>query len=79
MITDDFYKKRMRQYYTDEEAYRIVYKFLEDKAKEAKIQGDRKKEQAYLDVNILFLKRNIKQRKEMNKLKAQYEHQKRRE
>ena len=46
MITDDFYKKRMRQYYTDEEAYRIVYKFLEDKAKEAKSQGDKKKEQA---------------------------------
>lgn len=79
MITDDFYKKRMRQYYTDEEAYRIVYKFLEDKAKEAKIQGDRKKEQAYQKVHILFLDRNIKQRKEMNKLKAQYEHQKRRE
>ena len=39
MITDDFYKKRMRQYYTDEEAFRIVYKFLEDKAKEAKSQG----------------------------------------
>lgn len=69
----------MRQYYTDEEAYRIVYKFLEDKAKEAKIQGDRKKEQAYQKVHILFLDRNIKQRKEMNKLKAQYEHQKRRE
>lgn len=78
-VSLSFCQKRMRQYYTDEEAYRIVYKFLEDKAKEAKIQGDRKKEQAYLDVNILFLKRNIKQRKEMNKLKAQYEHQKRRE
>lgn len=78
MITDDFYKKRMRQYYTDEEAYRIVYKFLEDKAKEAKIQGDRKKEQAYLDVNILFLKRNIKLHKEMKQLEAQYEHQKKR-
>lgn len=48
MITDDFYKKRMRQYYTDEEAFRIVYSFLEDKAKEAKSQGDKKKEQAYL-------------------------------
>ena len=78
MITDDFYKKRMRQYYTDEEAYRIVYKFLEDKAKEAKIQGDRKKEQAYLDVNILFLKRNIKLHKEMKQMEAQYEHQKKR-
>lgn len=78
MITDDFYKKRMRQYYTDEEAFRIVYKFLEDKAKEAKIQGDRKKEQAYLDVNILFLKRNIKLHKEMKQLEAQYEHQKKR-
>ena len=43
MITDDFYKKRMHQYYTDEEAFRIVYKFLEDKAKEAKSQGDIKK------------------------------------
>lgn len=79
MITDDFYKKRMLQYYADEEAFRIVCKFLEDKAKEAKSQGDKKKEQAYLEVQILFLKRNIKQRKEMNKLKAQYEHQKRRE
>lgn len=79
MITEDFYKSRLLKYYFDEKAFRIVCKFLEDKAKEAKIQGDRKKEQAYLDVNILFLKRNIKQRKEMNKLKAQYEHQKRRE
>lgn len=78
MITDDFYKKRMRQYYTDEEAFRIVYKFLEDKAKEVKIQGDRKKEQAYLDVNTLFLKRNIKLHKEMKQLEAQYEHQKKR-
>lgn len=79
MITDDFYKKRMRQYYTDEEAFRIVYKFLEGKAKEAKSQGDIKKVQAYQKVQILFLDRNIKQRKEMNKLKAQYEHQKKRE
>lgn len=79
MITDDFYKKRMRQYYTDEEAFRIVYSFLEDKAKEAKSQGNKKKEQAYQKVQILFFDRNIKQRKEMNKLKAQYEHQKRRE
>ena len=79
MITDDFYKKRMRQYYTDEEAYRIVYKLLEDKAKDAKSQGDIKKVQAYQKVHILFLDRNIKQRKEMNKLKALYEHQKRRE
>lgn len=78
MITDDFYKKRMRQYYTDEEAFRIVYKFLEDKAKEAKLQGDKKKEQAYLEVQILFLKRNIKIRKEMDQLKAQYEHRKKR-
>lgn len=39
MITEDFYKKRMLQYYTDEEAFRIVYSFLEDKAKEAKSQG----------------------------------------
>lgn len=78
MITDDFYKKRMRQYYTDEEAFRIVYSFLEDKAKEAKSQGDNKKEQAYQKVQILFLDRNIKQRKEINKLKAQYEHQKKR-
>lgn len=79
MITDDFYKKRMRQYYTDEEAFRIVYKFLEDKAKEAKSQGYTNKVQAYQKVQILFLDRNIKQRKEMNKLKAQYEHQKKRE
>ncbi|WP_444367118.1 hypothetical protein [Prevotella sp.] len=78
MITDDFYKKRMRQYYTDEEAFRIVYSFLEDKAKEAKSQGDKKKEQSYQKVQILFLDRNIKQRKEMNKRKAQYEHQKKR-
>lgn len=78
MITDDFYKKRMRQYYADEEAFRIVCKFLEDKAKEAKSQGDIKKVQAYQKVHILFLDRNIKQRKEMNKLKAQYEHQKKR-
>ena len=79
MITDDFYKKRMLQYYTDEEAFRIVYSFLEDKAKEAKSQGDKQKVQAYQKVHILFLDRNIKQRKEKNKLKAQYEHQKRRE
>ena len=79
MITEDFYKKRMLQYYTDEEAFRIVYSFLEDKAKEAKSQGDKKKEQAYLEVRILFLKRNIKIRKEMDQLKAQYEYQKKRE
>ena len=79
MITEDFYKKRMLQYYTDEEAFRIVYSFLDDKAKEAKSQGDKKKEQAYLEVQILFLKRNIKIRKEMDQLKAQYEYQKKRE
>lgn len=78
MITDDFYKKRMLQYYADEEAFRIVCKFLEDKAKEVKSQGDIKKVQAYQKVHILFLDRNIKQRKEMNKLKVQYEHQKKR-
>ena len=43
MITDDFYKKRMRQYYTDEEAFRIVYSFLEDKAKEASRKEIRKR------------------------------------
>jgi len=42
-------------------------------------QADKKKVQAYLEVQILFLKRNIKIQKEMNKLKAQYEHQKKRE
>ena len=68
----------MLQYYADEEAFRIVYRFLEDKAKEAKLQGDKKKEQAYLEVQILFLKRNIKIRKEMDQLKAQYEHRKKR-
>lgn len=79
MITEDFYKSRLLKYYFDEKAFRIVCKFLEDKAKEAKIQGDRKKEQAYLDVHILFLKRNIKMQKEMKQLEAQYEHQKKRE
>lgn len=78
MITEDFYKSRLLKYYFDEEAFRMVCKFLEDKAKEAKIQGDRKKEQAYLDVNILFLKRNIKLHKEMKQLEAQYEYQKKR-
>lgn len=78
MITEDFHKSRLLKYYFDEKAFRIVCKFLEDKAKEAKIQGDRKKEQAYLDVNILFLKRNIKMQKEMKQLKAQYEYQKKR-
>lgn len=76
MITEDFYKSRLLKYYFDEKAFRMVCKFLEDKAKEVKIQGDRKKEQAYLDVNILFLKRNIKLHKEMKQLEAQYEHQK---
>lgn len=79
MITEDFYKSRLFKYYFDEKAFRMVCKFLEDKAKEAKIQGDRKKEQAYLDVHILFLKRNIKMQKEMKQLEAQYEHQKKRE
>lgn len=78
MITEDFYKSRLLKYYFDEKAFSIVCKFLEDKAKEAKIQGDRKKEKAYLDVNILFLKRNIKLHKEMKQLDAQYEHQKKR-
>lgn len=79
MITEDFYKSRLFKYYFDEKAFRMVCKFLEDKAKEAKIQGDRKKEQAYLDVHILFLKRNIKMQKEMKQLEAQYKHQKKRE
>lgn len=78
MITEDFYKSRLLKYYFDEKAFCIVCKFLEDKAKEAKIQGDRKKEQAYLDVNILLLNRNIKLHKEMKQLEAQYEHQKKR-
>lgn len=78
MITEDFYKSRLLKYYFDEKAFRMVCKFLEDKAKEAKLQGDKKKEQAYLEVQILFLKRNIKIRKEMDQLKAQYEHQKKR-
>lgn len=79
MITEDFYKSRLFKCYFDEKAFRMVCKFLEDKAKEAKIQGDRKKEQAYLDVHILFLKRNIKMQKEMKQLEAQYEHQKKKE
>lgn len=78
MITEDFYKSRLLKYYFDEKAFRMVCKFLEDKAKEAKLQGDKKKEQAYLEVQILFLKRNIKIRKEMDQLKAQYEHRKKR-
>ena len=78
MITEDFYKSRLLKYYFDEKAFRMVCKFLEDKAKEAKLQGDKKKEQAYLEVQILFLKRNIKIRKEMDHLKAQYEHRKKR-
>lgn len=41
MITEDIYKSRLLKYYFDEKAFRIVCKFLEDKAKEAKIQGDR--------------------------------------
>lgn len=78
MITEDFYKSHLLKYYFDEKAFRIVCKFLEEKAKEAKLQGDKKKEQAYLEVQILFLKRNIKIRKEMDQLKAQYEHRKKR-
>ena len=78
MITEDFYKSRLLKYYFDEEAFHMVCKFLEDKAKEAKIQGDRKKEQAYIDVYIFFLKRNIKMQKEMKQLEAQYEYQKNR-
>ena len=78
MITEDFYKSHLLKYYFDEKAFRIVCKFLEEKAKEAKLQEDKKKEQAYLEVQILFLKRNIKIRKEMDQLKAQYEHRKKR-
>lgn len=78
MITEDFYKSRLLKYYHDQEAFRMVCKFLENKEKEAKIQGDRKKEQAYLDVHILFIKRNIKMQKEMKQLKSQYEYQKNR-
>lgn len=76
MITEEIYRKRMLQYYFDKEAFRMVCKFLEDKAKEAKVQGDRKKEQAYLDVHILFLKRNIKMQKDMKQLETLYERQK---
>lgn len=75
MITDDYYKKRMFQYYSEFDAFRIAYDFLENKIKNVESQGDTDKKLAYQEVFVSLLNRHEKMIKEMTQLKNSYEHQ----
>lgn len=75
MITDDYYKKRMFQYYSEFDAFRIAYDFLENKIKNVESQGDTDKKLAYQEVFVSLLNRHEKMIKEMSQLKNSYEHQ----
>ena len=68
MITDDYYKKRMFQYHSEFDAFRIAYDFLENKIKNV----------AYQEVFASLLNRHEKMIKEMTQLKNSYEHQQKR-
>ena len=78
MITDDYYKKRMFQYHSEFDAFRIAYDFLENKIKGTESQGDTDKELAYQEVFASLLNRHEKMIKEMTQLKNSYEHQQKR-
>lgn len=78
MITDDYYKKRMFQYYSEFDAFRIAYDFLENKIKNVESQGDTDKKLAYQEVFASLLNRHEKMIKEMMQLKNSYEHQQKR-
>ena len=78
MITDAYYKKRMFQYHSEFDAFRIVYDFLEEKIKNAESQGDTDKKLAYQEVFASLLNRHEKMIKEMTQLKNSYEHQQKR-
>ena len=79
MITDDFFNKRMLRYYSDDEVFRAIDKFIIQKTKEAKESGDTARETAYQKVHIYFLERHDKMLKEMKTLKARYERRKNRQ
>ena len=78
MITDDYYKKRMFQYYSEFDAFRIAYDFLEKKIKDTESQGDTDKKLAYQEVFASLLNRHEKMIKEMTQLKNSYEYQQKR-
>ena len=78
MITDDFFNKRMLRYCSDDEVFRAIDKYIVQKTKEAKEQGDTARETAYQKVHIFFLDRHGKMLKEMKALKSRFERQKRR-
>ena len=78
MITDDYYKKRMFQYHSEFDAFRIVYDFLENKIKDTESQGDTDKKIAYQEVFASLLNRHEKMIKEMTQLKNSYEYQQKR-
>lgn len=78
MITDDYYKKRMFQYHSEFDAFRIAYDFLEKKIKDTESQGDTDKKLAYQEVFVSLLNRHEKMIKEMAQLKNSYEHQQKR-
>lgn len=78
MITDDYYKKRMFQYYSEFDAFRIAYDFLENKIKGTESQGDTDKKLAYQEVFASLLNRHEKMIKEMTQLKNSYEYQQKR-
>lgn len=78
MITDDYYKKRMFQYHSEFDAFRIAYDFLEKKIKDTESQGDTDKKLAYQEVFASLLNRHEKMIKEMTQLKNSYEHQQKR-
>ena len=78
MITDDYYKKRMFQYYSEFDAFRIAYDFLENKIKDTESQGDTDKKLAYQEVFASLLNRHEKMIKEMTQLNNSYEHQQKR-
>ena len=78
MITDDFFNKRMLRYCSDDEVFRAIDKYIVQKTKEAKEQGDTVRETAYQKVHIFFLNRHGKMLREMKTLKERYERQKNR-
>ena len=78
MITDDYYKKRMFQYYSEFDAFRIANDFLENKIKDTESQGDTDKKLAYQEVFASLLNRHEKMIKEMTQLNNSYEHQQKR-
>ena len=72
----NFFNKRMLRYYSDDEAFCAIDKYIAEKTKEARDNGDTARETAYQKVHIFFLDRHGKMLKDMKTLKARYERQK---